>query len=200
MASQDSVNRYPDSLWPSDAMLLHWSYTSVTSHSPAPYGLFPGCSRAVLNKNRTSTHGARTGPVRRRTNFAFPYEEAKCIISLRAPYRFRDCKQPVNSGAGDKNRTGHVVGCDWGNSQHCFGFLRDYTKPIPEMMCYCHLDSWEQKRQCNFNQIQTFPAAKKMYLKRSPAKWCPFCSGLNIKHSKLTQTTANLIFCIQVIC
>ena len=46
---------------------------SVTSHSRAPYGLFPGCSRAVLNKNRTSTHGARTGPVRRRTSFASPY-------------------------------------------------------------------------------------------------------------------------------
>ena len=32
-----------------------------------------GCSRAVVNKNRTSTHAARTGPVRRRTNFASPY-------------------------------------------------------------------------------------------------------------------------------
>ena len=45
----------------------------VTSHSRAPCRLFPGCSRAVLNKNRTSTHGASAGPVRRRTNFALPY-------------------------------------------------------------------------------------------------------------------------------
>ena len=35
---------------------------SVTSHSQAPYGLFPGCSQAVLNKNRTSTHGSRAAP------------------------------------------------------------------------------------------------------------------------------------------
>ena len=28
-------------------------------HTPGPR---TGCSRAVLNKNRTSTHGARTGP------------------------------------------------------------------------------------------------------------------------------------------
>ena len=56
------------------------TYASVTSHSRAPYGLFPGCSQAVLNKNRTSTHGARTGPVRRRTNFAFPYEARRVLM------------------------------------------------------------------------------------------------------------------------
>ena len=31
----------------------------VTSHSQAPYGLFPGSLRAVLNKNRTSSLGRR---------------------------------------------------------------------------------------------------------------------------------------------
>ena len=56
------------------------SNTPVTSHSRAPYGLFPGCSRAVLNKNRTSTHGARTGPVWRRTNFASPYGARRVLM------------------------------------------------------------------------------------------------------------------------
>ena len=32
------------------------AYAAVTSHSPGPR---TDCSRAVLNKNRTSTHGAR---------------------------------------------------------------------------------------------------------------------------------------------
>ena len=41
------------------------TYAPVTSHSRAPYGLFPGC----FEQNRTSTHGARAGPVWRRTNF-----------------------------------------------------------------------------------------------------------------------------------
>ena len=61
-------------------------YASVTSHSRAPYGLFTGCSRAVLNKNRTSTHGAHTGPVRRRTNFASPYGSRR--ISMHALYAY----------------------------------------------------------------------------------------------------------------
>ena len=46
------------------------SVVPPSHHNPGPR---TGCSRAVLNKNRTSTHGARTGPVWRRTNFAYPY-------------------------------------------------------------------------------------------------------------------------------
>ena len=54
---------------------LHLNVFIILSNAHAiwhrlPYGLFPGCSRAVLNKNSTPTHGARTKPVRRRTNFA----------------------------------------------------------------------------------------------------------------------------------
>ena len=49
------------------------AYASVTSRPQAPYRLFPGCSWTVFNKNCTSTHGTRTGPVRRRANFASPY-------------------------------------------------------------------------------------------------------------------------------
>ena len=56
------------------------THASVPFHSRAPYGLFPGCSRAVLNKNRTSTHGARTGPVRRHTNFASPYGTRRVLM------------------------------------------------------------------------------------------------------------------------
>ena len=39
-------------------------------HTPGPR---TGCSRAVLNKNHTSTHVARTGSVRHCVNFASPY-------------------------------------------------------------------------------------------------------------------------------
>ena len=46
------------------------AHASVTSHSRAPYGLLPDCSRAVLNKSRASIHGAHMGLVRRRTNSA----------------------------------------------------------------------------------------------------------------------------------
>ena len=56
------------------------SNAPVTSHSRAPYGLFMGCSWAVLNKNRTSTHGARTGPVRRLTNFVSRYGGRRVIM------------------------------------------------------------------------------------------------------------------------
>ena len=55
-------------------------YAPVKSHTRAPYGLLPGYSRAVLNKNRTSTHGACTGPVRRRTNCASPYGAHRVLI------------------------------------------------------------------------------------------------------------------------
>ena len=69
-------------------------------HTPGPR---MGCSQAVLNKNGTSTHGARTGPVRRHRNVASPYGARRIgVISLRAPYRFRDHTQPVNSPCGSR--------------------------------------------------------------------------------------------------
>ena len=60
-----------------------------------------GCSRAVLNKNRSSTHEARAG---RRTIFASPYGARRVLMhaSLRAPYRFRVRTQPGNSPCGDR--------------------------------------------------------------------------------------------------
>ena len=53
---------------------------SVTSHSQSPYGLFPGCPRSVLNKNRMSTHGAHAGPVWCRTNFAIPHGACRVLM------------------------------------------------------------------------------------------------------------------------
>ena len=44
-----------------------WCDWGNTSHSGHPYGLFPGCLE------QKSTHGAPTGSVRRRTNFASPH-------------------------------------------------------------------------------------------------------------------------------
>ena len=52
-------------------------------HTP---GSRTGCSRAVLNKNRTSTHGARTGPVWRRTNFASPYGARRFLMHALQAY------------------------------------------------------------------------------------------------------------------
>ena len=64
------------------------SIAPVTSHSRALYGLFPGCSRVVYKTNHTSTHGARTGHVRRRKRS--PYESCRIWnalrISMRSPY------------------------------------------------------------------------------------------------------------------
>ena len=72
-------------------------YASVTSHSRAPYGLFPGYSRAVLNKNRTSTHGAHTGPVRRRTNFASPHGARRVLMHALLAYGPRTGLEIVSS-------------------------------------------------------------------------------------------------------
>ena len=50
-----------------------WNQPAVSSVIPQSHhtlGPRTGCSRDALNKNRTSTHGARTGPVRCRTNFS----------------------------------------------------------------------------------------------------------------------------------
>ena len=48
-----------------------------------------GCSRAVLNKNHTSTHGAHTGPVWCRTNFASPYGTHRVLMF--ALYAYGPC-------------------------------------------------------------------------------------------------------------
>ena len=63
-------------------------------HTPGPRR---GCSRAVLNKNRTFTHGARTGPVRRRTIFAFPYEARRVLMHALLAYGSRTALSIVNS-------------------------------------------------------------------------------------------------------
>ena len=48
---------------------LDVSLMPQSHHTPGTLmGFFPGCSRAVLNKNRMSTHGARTAPY----EFYFP--------------------------------------------------------------------------------------------------------------------------------
>ena len=79
--------------------LLSWAKRNQGHHQLMPQshhipGPRTGCSWAVLNKNRTSTHG-------RRTNFASPYGVRRaCIISLRAPYGFRVPKKPGNSSCG----------------------------------------------------------------------------------------------------
>ena len=65
---------------------------SVTSHSRAPYGLFPGCSWAVLKKKSHVHSRGRTGPVRRRTNFVSSCGARRVLcfshIQPRTPYDF----------------------------------------------------------------------------------------------------------------
>ena len=67
-----NINRVAIYLLPGSFQLFRQSHHTL--------GPRMGCSRAVLNKNRTSTHGARTGPVRRRTNFAFPYGARRVLM------------------------------------------------------------------------------------------------------------------------
>ena len=45
-----------------------------------------GCSGAVFNNNGTSTHGAHTSPVRRRTNFASPYGARRVFMHALQAY------------------------------------------------------------------------------------------------------------------
>ena len=82
-----------------------------------------GCSRAVLNKNRTSTHGGPYEPSAAPYEFHLPIQGPQsfnaCIISLRALYRFRNHKQPVNSLCGDRN-----VGPVWPHTMP----MRDFHK------------------------------------------------------------------------
>ena len=63
-------------------------------HTPGPR---TGCSRAVLNKDGTSTHGAHTGPVRRRTNFASPYGARRVLIHALKAHGLRTGFAIVNS-------------------------------------------------------------------------------------------------------
>ena len=63
--------------WRERSILAQCLLMPQSLHTPGPR---TGCSRAVLNKNRTSTHGARTAPVRRRTNFASPYGARRVLM------------------------------------------------------------------------------------------------------------------------
>ena len=77
-----SENHSPDNLLKKLMLSLQdvLSYASVTSHSWALYGLFLSFSRVVSNKVRTSTHGARTGPVWRCMNLASPYRTNRVLM------------------------------------------------------------------------------------------------------------------------
>ena len=61
-------------------------------HNPVPR---TGCSQAVLNKNRMSTHGAAP------YEFCLPVRGPLCMhYKLTGPYGFRDGKQPVRAPHG----------------------------------------------------------------------------------------------------
>ena len=75
-------------------------YASVTSHSRAPYGLFPGCFEQKSYVHSRGPHGPRAAPYEFCLPVRGPQSFNACIISLRAPYGFIDCKQPVNSPCG----------------------------------------------------------------------------------------------------
>ena len=112
-----------------------WSYNAWIISLRVPCGLMPqshhtpgsptvpDCSGAVLNKHRTSTHGARTGPVRRRANFAYPYG-AQTVLEI------------VNSTWSA--RAGTVRG-QYGprTAKHdaCVGFLPNLVVSIPVRVC-----------------------------------------------------------------
>ena len=58
-------------VWCVLSLFLRWNHRNapVTSHSRASYGLLTGCSRAVLNKNRTP-----------HTDFAFPHGARRVLM------------------------------------------------------------------------------------------------------------------------
>ena len=89
--------------------VINWSviapYVSVTSHSWAPYGLFSSCFEQKSYVHSRGPHGARAAPYECCLPARGPLSFNACIISLRAPYGFRYCKQPVN-----RARTGPVKG------------------------------------------------------------------------------------------
>ena len=99
-------------------------YILQSHHTP---GTRTGCSRAVLN-NRTFPHGARTGPLRRNTNYWL--HQIPCVsighhtAQLPVPHvttrkhrrkflRAFHSALPARNRAGAKNRMGPVVVCDW---------------------------------------------------------------------------------------
>ena len=98
-------------------------------HTPGPRA---GCSRAVLNKNRTSTHGARTGPMRHRTNFASPYGARKVLMYAVYAYGPRTGFEILNSPW--TARAGTVRGPDGQIRRPCgifvnFGCINSHTCP-----------------------------------------------------------------------
>ena len=107
------------------------SNAPVTSHSRAPNGLFPGCSWAVLNKNCTSTHEARMGPVRRRTKFPSPYGARRVLMHAFWAYGPRTGLGMTNSlwtarvrpvrGPCDHLRHPRVTFANSGPARHPFG-------------------------------------------------------------------------------
>ena len=62
------------------------SHASDTSCPQALY-VFSGSSLAAFNKNRTSTHGTRTGPVQHLTNFASLYRARRVLMHALWIYR-----------------------------------------------------------------------------------------------------------------
>ena len=91
-------------------------------HTPGPR---TGCSRAVLYNNRTSTHGARAAPYEFCLPVRGPWSFNACIITLRAPYGFRYCKQPVNSPCGAR------VGSVWPTTTPVRDFCQFWFCQLP---------------------------------------------------------------------
>ena len=58
------------------------SYAPVTSHFRAPYGLFPGCSRAILCKNHSTPYGSSAT-----TN--------ELCLPVRGPWSFKSLMQAL---------------------------------------------------------------------------------------------------------
>ena len=90
-----------------------------TGCSRAVPGLFPGCFEQKLYVHSWGPHGPRAAPYEFCLPVRGPESFNACIISLRAPYGFWDCKQPVNSPCGDRK-----------------GPVRPNTKPVRD---FCQL-------------------------------------------------------------
>ena len=90
----------------------------LQSHHTA--GLFNGCFEQKLYVRSRGPHG----PCAASYEFSLPVRGLKsfnvCIISLRAPCRFWDPKQPVNSPCGDRKGP---VRAPWGQIRRPAGFL-----------------------------------------------------------------------------
>ena len=99
---------------------------SVTSHSRAPYGLFPGCfeQKSYVHTGLAQAPCGAVQILPPRTGESFN----ACIISLRALYTFRDCKQAVNSPCGDRKGP---YGPRTAKKDACVGFLPIMVGSIP---------------------------------------------------------------------